>query len=320
MPSRYRRDAARLKAEIVARVAAGAVQRAVCGEAGMPGAQTVRNWAKADAAFTAELAAARRRGAWARLYAFDEGKAAAFLARARAGEPINALLAEPGMPSRRTYNHWKAAQPPFAEAVFALRQRRDAGLGERGRARRRAFDQGLADRVIVGLHKGLSRGLRLEAVLAGDPALPCKPVLARWRREQPEFDRVLRMMFSAQRAAAKPVPELLVEEIVDHIVEGGSFASFSRLPGGPSRTTLRRWLRDRDFAAAVAHACEFREEWYYDHIQMIAQSTPPGPLKEMNRSVGPLLRHLVRLRHRPGAVHRPRLRGDGPAGQFEPLE
>ncbi|HEV7383701.1 MAG TPA: hypothetical protein VGN89_02400, partial [Phenylobacterium sp.] len=170
-------------------------------------------------------------------------------------------------------------------------------------ARRRGFDQGLADRVIVGLHKGH----RLEDVLAADPELPCKPTLARWRQEQPEFDRVLRMIFAAwrvRRASVAPVPSVLVEEIVDHIAEGGSFASFSRLPGGPSRVTLRRWLRaDSDFAAEVAEACEWREEWYHDQIEEIARTTPPGPLSEMKRSVGPLLRHLVRLRHRPGAAH-----------------
>jgi hypothetical protein len=176
-------------------------------------------------------------------------------------------------------------------------------LGEHGRARWRGFDQGLADRIIVGLHKGL----RLEEVLAADPELPCRPTLARWRREQPEFDRVLRMIFAAwraRRASVAQVPSVLVEEIVDHIVEGGSFASFSRLPGGPSRVTLRRWLRaDPDFAAEVAEACEWREEWYREEIGEIARRTPPGPLTQMKRSVGPLQRHLVRLRHRPGAVH-----------------
>ncbi len=210
------------------------------------------------------------------------------------------------MPSRRTYAYWKATQGPFAEAVFALQTRRDARIGAFGRARWRAFDPALADRIVVGLHKGV----KLEAVLAADPELPCKPTLARWRREEPEFDRVLRGIFSAWRARAwkvTPVPPGLAEEIVDHIVEVGSFASFSRLPGGPSRVTLRRWLRaDRDFAAAVARACEDREEWYEDQILILAESTPPGRLTERKRSIGQLKRHLVRLRHRPGAVHRPR--------------
>ena len=303
MPSQYRRDAPRLKAEIVARVRGGETVRSIGAGAGMPGAQTVRNWARADAPFAAELAGARRATAWARLYAYDEARAEAFLARARAGETIRSLLGAPGMPSAATYRYWKATQGEFAEGVFALRQRRAAEVGEMGRRRRHAWDPALGDRIIVGLHKGLT----LDAVLAGDPDLPCRATLARWRREQPRFDRVLQMIFAAwrtRRPSAALMRELLTEEIVDHIIEGGSFASYSRLPGGPSRTTLRRWLRaDPDFAAAVARACDFREDWYYEQIYEIAQRTPPGPVREMNRAVGPLLRHLVRLRHRPGAKH-----------------
>ena len=183
----------------------------------------------------------------------------------------------------------------------------------------------MADRIVVGLHKGL----KLEAVLASDPALPCRPGLRRWRREAPEFDGVLRKIFAAwrvRRASVASVPEVFAEEVADHIADGGSFASFSRLPGGPSRTTLRRWVRvDPDFAAQVARACELREEMLHDQVCDIVLGTPPGPLAQRKRAVGPLLRQMTRLRHRPGAAHRrrggaaafrretgigPRLRGD----------
>ena len=60
------------------------------------------------------------------------------------------------MPSRPTYDRWRTAHTPFAEAAFALRHRRDAQIGERGRARRRVIDQALADRIIVRMRKGLS--------------------------------------------------------------------------------------------------------------------------------------------------------------------
>jgi hypothetical protein len=315
MPSPYRRDAARLKAEIIARVEAGEPQRAICAAPGMPGAQTVRNWAKADAGFAEALAAGRRRGEWTQLWGFDAAKAAAFLARAQAGEGVHALLGAPGMPTRKQYDRWRASQPAFAQAAFALLKRRDAGLGERGRARRRDFDPALADRIIVRLHAGLPRGLRLEDVLAAGPALPCKPVLRRWRRERPEFDRVLRMIFAAWRArrgALTPVPDFLVEDICSHILEGGSFASFERLPGAPSRQTLRRWLKnDLHFADEVAWACEGRDELFDELIYETARRTPPGPLAEMKRAIGPLSRQQTRLRHRPGAVHR---RREEPAG------
>lgn len=309
MPSQYRRHAPRLKAEIVARTLGGEALRAICAGPGMPGPQTVRNWAFADPAFGAELAAARRRGAWARLCAFDEAKAAAFLRRARAGAAINGLLKAPGMPSRRTYRYWCATQAAFAEAVFALRKRRDQGIGAHGRARRRAFDPGLADRIVAALFKGLPQGLTLEAVLAADPALPCRPVVTRWRRENAEFDTVLRMVFAgarARRAAAYRVPQWLSEDICEHIVTGGSFASYCRA-GGPSRTTLRRWVRvDPAFAAEVARACELRDDWLHEQVIDIAMRTPPGPIAQMNRAIGPLLRQMTRLRHRPGAAHRKR--------------
>jgi hypothetical protein len=313
MPSQYRRDLLRLKTDILARVAAGERLRGICGAAGMPGAQTVRNWALADPAFGAELLAARRRGDWRRHWAFDEAMAAAFLARARAGETINSLIGAPGMPSRKTYTRWTRTEASFAEAVFALRQRRDAGIGAHGRARRRGFDPALANRVILALSRTMRPGFagdgRLEAVLAADPELPCRPVLRRWRREAPEFDAVLRMIFAARRAAGARVHEILVEDIVDHIVGGGSFASYCRA-GGPSRTTLRRWYRaDGGFARAVDEACDAREETLDFKLWVAAGQVPPGPVREMTRAVAPITREIVRLRHRPGAAHRKRVGG-----------
>jgi hypothetical protein len=263
----------------------------------------VRKWARADPAFAAELAGARARAGSLR-YRFDEGVAAAFLARARAGETINDLLRQPGMPGRRAYRHWQATQAHFAEAVFALRQRRDHQIRDKARARYRAWDPALADRIILSVH----RGATLAQALAGDPELPCLPIVRRWRREQPEFDAVLRMMLPAwrrKRGEARGCTPELTERVVDHIIEGGSFNSLGREPGMPSRQTLRRWVRVRpEFAQAVAWACHHREDWYRDQIQMIAESATPGTMKETRRRMGPLLRQLVRLRHRPGAVHR----------------
>ena len=124
MPRPHAQDARRLKAEIVARVDAGEYLRAVCASPGMPVESTVRTWSRTDPHFGEALAAARRRGTWRRHCAYDEARAGAFLARARAGETIRSLLGQPGMPSQRTYTHWNRTQAPFAEATFALRQRR----------------------------------------------------------------------------------------------------------------------------------------------------------------------------------------------------
>jgi hypothetical protein len=295
MPSPYRHDAPRLKAEIVARADGGEFMRAICASPGLPSEHTVLRWAKGDPLFSEALTAARRRGTWRRLWGFDEAKAAAFLARARAGERIHDLLREPGMPSRGTYDRWRTAQAPFAEAAFALLQRRNAQLRERALGARRAFDQALADRIIVRLNKGM----RLEDILLADPELPCWETMMRWRREQPEFDGVLRMIMAARRRAVKPVPEPVVEEVTDHILLGGTFLSFTRLPGAPSYGTLRRWMRDPNFAAAVARACEDREDWYYDQILIASEPDAPGSIREKARAVGRLKRQLVRLRHRP---------------------
>src|SRR5437588_9934849 len=98
----------------------GEFLNAVCASPGMPSVLTIRTWSRTHLFFGEALAAARRRGTWRRLWVVDEAKAAAFLARARAGEPIRALLGQPGMPSQTAYRRWKMAQAPFAEAAFAL--------------------------------------------------------------------------------------------------------------------------------------------------------------------------------------------------------
>ena len=303
MPSPYRRHEPRLKAEILARVEAGESLRAMGAVAGMPGPHTVRNWALADAVFASELATARLRSV-ERPLQLDDATAAAFLGRARAGERINDLLRQPGMPGRQAYRRWLGTDLAFGEAILALRQRRDQQIGEHGRARLRAWDPVLGDRIIVAMNKGAT----LDAALAADPALPCRPTVRRWRREQPDFDWVLRMMQTVRRrrrdAAAGCTAEL-TEAILGRIVCGGSFASIGREPAMPSRQTLRRWVATRpDFARDVAQACEHREDWYRDQIQMIAEDATPGTAKAAKRRMGPLLRQLVRLRHRPGAAHR----------------
>ncbi|MBS0361167.1 MAG: hypothetical protein JSR98_07290 [Proteobacteria bacterium] len=299
MPSRYRHDRARLKAEIVARVAAGETIKVVCAESGWPAPMTVRTWARMDPLFGADLAAAARRGAWRRLWTYDEAKAAALLARARAGESLRSLWGQPGLPTRGQYFRWKASQPEFAEATFALLQRRDARIGERGRARRRDFNQELADRIVARLWATYPAALRLEDLLKADPALPCWETLMRWRRQQPEFDRVMRTVLAARRRRVRPVPDFVVEEVSDHIALGGSFFSYSRQPGGPSRGALRRWMRDPAFAEAVAGACEVREDFLWDQVAEVAETVPPGPIREMDRAIGPLKRRIVTLRNRP---------------------
>jgi hypothetical protein len=300
MPSRYRRDVARLKADIVRRAAAGESVRAIGADPALPGPSTIRGWARADAAFAAQLAAARAEAAARGVYVFDEGVAAAFLAAARAGARVRSLLGRPGMPSARAYRYWCATQGEFAAAVAELRRRRNAAIERHGRARWRPFDPVLADRIIVRLHAGA----RLDAVLAADPALPSRPTLRRWRRQQPEFDRVLRMIAAAwrrRRAAARSFTPAFGEAVIARIIEGASFNSLSREAGMPSRGTLRRWMAARpDFAEDVARACVDREHWYNDQILMLGDGATPAGANAARRRIGALKRQLVRLRNRPG--------------------
>lgn len=296
MPSPYAADAARLKAEIVARVEAGERLKGVCASPGLPGVLTVRAWSRADPLFGEALAAARRRADWRRLWVVDEVVAAAFLARARAGEPIRSLLGRPGMPSQTAYRRWKRVSPDFAAATSVFLPRRDAHTRRLGLASRRDFDQAVADRIIVRFNKS---EVGIKALLKGDPDLPSREVVARWRREQPEFDAVLKTMIAAKRRMGRPVPEAVIEDVVGHIVEGGSFASYARQPGGPSFNTLRGWMRDPAFAAEVARACDWREDWFADQILAIAMEGSPQTLGARKRAIGELKRQVVRLRHRP---------------------
>lgn len=77
--------------------------------------------------------------------------------------------------------------------------------------------------------------------------------------------------------------------------------------------TPPRQFHEATWTGGVAQACEHREDWYDDQIQLIAEDATPGTLTATKRRMGPLLRQLVRLRHRPGAVHR-----KAGAGSVEP--
>jgi hypothetical protein len=168
----------------------------------------------------------------------------------------------------------------------------------------RGFDRGLARRLLEALAAGEGR---LEAVLAADPALPCKPVLARWRREVPAFDRAVRAALAAQRRRREAVAGLVQAELIAAVTRairlGGSFASVGRAPGMPTRQTLRRWYRrDADFAAAVDRACAARELWLTEQILEAAGDWRAKTRRGLQAELAPLVRARARLAHRPGAT------------------
>jgi hypothetical protein len=161
----------------------------------------------------------------------------------------------------------------------------------------------------VRLWKG---GATLREILRSDPAFPSLTVLARWRREQPEFDAMLAFVIGAWRRKAGVrggYTPALAEAVVDGILAGGSLRSLGRRGDLPCQRTLYNWVRTRpDFAAAVARACEVREHWYDDQMFEIAMQAPVIGVREARRRMAPLSKQLTRLRKRPGWKRR----RDGP--------
>jgi hypothetical protein len=296
-----------IKAQILERVTRGETVRAICAEPGMPCADSIQVWRRTDPGFAAELAVARTRGDYRRRLAFDEAKAEAFLRRLRAGERVRDLLNRPGMPTQGTYRHWRLTEASFQEELFRLKGLRDQARGERLRGRHRAFDQAVADKILV----RCVRGGRLRDVLAADPALPCRGVVYRWRKERPDWDGALRTAFRWGRHArghprAMLTPEM-TDAIVERIVEGESLRSLAREPGMPAARTLYDWVSRRPaFAAEVAQACDWREDWFRDQAEIILEEAGPIGGKALRQQLSPLRTRWARLQNRPGRKWRER--------------
>ena len=260
MPAYPHRGA--LKAAIIARVAEGETVTGVCAGAGMPSADSVRGWARADAGFAAELAAARRRGAWRRARMFREDVAAAFLARLAAGATVRALLGKPGMPSQRAYAYWRRTQPEFQAALRRLRAGGYSQRSRTGHPRWRAWDADVAGRLLAAVLKGAS----MRSTLASDPAFPSLAVLGRWRREHRDWDRDLRIAMKhgrVRRAAAlsRAWAEALEEEVGLRVLDGASLRRLGAEAADlPCARTLYAWRRRwPSFARAVELAADLRD-------------------------------------------------------------
>ena len=299
----YARSRPQVRPQIVRRIAAGERLSHICREPGMPCPESVTGWMRREPAFAAEVAEARVRGEWRRRFAFDEDRARALLARLGAGEPIGRILRDPGMPSRETYyRHWLMSGPAwFQQGVWRIRQAREAARRGPVNGRFRAFDPVVAEKIYVRLWKGET----LRAILRSDRMYPSLAVLARWRREAPEFDRMLAFVFRGwkqKRARERCLctPEM-TEAIVARIVEGGSLRSLAQEPGMPSQGAMYNWVRTRpEFAEAVAGACEDREDWYRDAMVALLDRAGPQSQKAITRLLAPLSRQETRLRKRPG--------------------
>ncbi len=304
----------RLKAEIVARVAAGETVAAICASpgmacegmarGGMPGAGSVQVWRRRDAGFAAALAEARvRRAARRSPYPFDAAVAAAFMARVAGGEPIRDLLARPGMPSQAAYRYWRRTDGEFAEAMWRLRAARYERRTGRLHGRWRAWDEAVADRITL----AVMRGAVMRRFLGTDAALPSLAVVARWRREHCEWDAALRWAMKTGRrvrergwSLAQLTPELR-DEIGDRIATGGSLRSLGADAAIPCAATLYRWVAlSPEFAGEVARACDLRADLYSDMMIDICERNGPLRLAATRREARPLQWRVNQLAKRPG--------------------
>lgn len=302
MSNPYREARRDLKAQVIARVTAGTSLNALGREAELPSSATFQNWARTDPCFRFDLDDALRRGTWRRRWAFDPVRGEALLARYRDGETIAQILRDPKMPSHRVLAYWRATDPAFNEALFHAQAGRVSQRQCRWRAARppRAFDPKAAERVLI----ALVRGARLKDMPRCDPSLPGRSLIARWRREEPEFDAevraALRHGWARDGTAARRCARL-TETIVRAIVDGASLHSLSRRPGMPCSATLYRWVRERPaFAREVAAACHERERGYLEQIEEIADTVTPANRPQVTQAMAALNWQLGRLKHRPG--------------------
>lgn len=304
-----------LKLEILARVTAGATLRGLGGEAGMPSAATVLNWRRVDPWFADALAEALRVGAWRRRWRYDPVRGEAFLARYRAGERIDVILRDPEMPSRPVLDCWRRTDLGFGEAVEmarrALEPHRLRGL--RAARTPQPWDARAADRVLF----RVGQGEPLKTLHLADPTLPRPGVVARWRRERPDFDWEMRVNLKAgrrKRRTSRRRCAAAADVVLDRIAAGASLNSLGALADMPSRETLSRWIREQpDFAAQVAAACRLRDDWYRDAMAEVLVQRPGMTAREMRAALAPWARQLARLQHRPG--RRAVSRRPGPSGQ-----
>lgn len=276
MPEAHDTHRSRQQPELLTRLALGPTLAQVCRALDMPHVRSVSNWARADPAFAARLAEARRRGDLRRVGFFDEALAAVFVARLRSGEPTASILADPAMPHRRIFNRWKATQAAFATEVARAQRtcqthRTKARWHHHRTLYQRPWDRPTADAIYL----RVLRGETIPKVLA-DLKLS-RIAFRRWRREQPELDLIMKKAVQLAprarglvRAARDCTPEL-TERIEHRILDGASLCSLAKQPDMPSATTLYKWVRTRpDFAAAIASACRFRDDLYADQVGELA--------------------------------------------------
>ena len=263
---------------------------------GWPSRPTLRKWLR-ETPQLAEMARATR--VWrtpAQRFRFFPAEAEELLRRVRGGEPIARLLREPHLPQRRALNAWKAANPQFAADLATAKAAADPLHRRRSPRRARADpdDEATQDRIML----AVMRGATLPD-LRRDPTLPTAKGLRRLRQADPAFDGALKVALTQghtrrghARLQAHCTPAL-TQTIELAIAEGASLAGLGERPDMPSRSTLYKWVRRHpDFAAAVARACEFRDQFLLDdHALDLADSGDHAQAAAIRKRLGQLNPH-----------------------------
>lgn len=165
---------------------------------------------------------------------YSDGAARVILARAARGDAIDAILAQPNMPSRRTLYDWIRDEPRFGDAWREMRDRQAL-------ARQRAVEDAEPIRMIEaylaaetrGRRPGRKRGRKSTYTRAAaeawcaliadgatlreaakHPGLPAVTMVYRWLRNHPEF----REMY---KAAAEYRDWMLRERAIDEAMTFG---------------------------------------------------------------------------------------------------
>lgn len=120
--------------------------------------------------------------------------------RVAAGESVEAICAEPGMPHRATLARWTKTRPKLAELL--RRAKASAGRGARS-AQLSTYDPVAADEIC----ERIAEGETLSAICR-DPMMPGYSSVQRWRRTFGDFDKAFR---GARQAMADRVVDESVE-------------------------------------------------------------------------------------------------------------
>ncbi|MDO8378194.1 hypothetical protein [Phenylobacterium sp.] len=222
---------------------------------GWPSRQTIYRWTLADPAFAQRMKYAREWRYGLKVSAtagpvYDPERAEAFLMEVRRGAAIREVLRRPEFPTRRRLKRWKSERPDFAAALEVASR-----VARKTRPRKWArYDEKVADEIIRRVAFG-----EFVADVEADPSLPSRPVLARWRRMRPDFDKALRVAKLSGRHHRRHNPRRLTAAVFDHVLTrmtaGACLRDVAREARMPGYTTLMNWqARNPDFAKMVAWA------------------------------------------------------------------